>query len=68
MKVILNIIIPDRYRMIEPFRYLYNRLSLFVVMQRIMTVYMKYSANLRSISIFVVGKTGSEYGPPVAVI
>ena len=29
---------------------------------------MKYSANMRSISIFVVGRTGLEYGPPVAVI
>ena len=29
---------------------------------------MKYSANQRRISIFVVGRTGSEYGPPVAVI
>ena len=30
--------------------------------------YMKYSANQRRISSFVVGKTGSEYGLPVAVI
>jgi len=29
--------------------------------------YMKYSANLLRISIFVVGRTGSEYGLPVAV-
>ena len=29
--------------------------------------YMKYSENLRHISIFVVGRTGSEYGLPVAV-
>ncbi|WP_212637646.1 hypothetical protein [Desulfocicer vacuolatum] len=29
---------------------------------------MKYSANPGSISSFVVGKTGSEYGPPVKVI
>ena len=32
-----------------------------------MYVYMKYSANQRRISIFVVGRTGSEYGLPVAV-
>ncbi|SMC94700.1 hypothetical protein SAMN02746065_11684 [Desulfocicer vacuolatum DSM 3385] len=37
-KVILNIIISDTYRTVEPFGYFYNRLSLFVVMQRIMTV------------------------------
>ena len=30
--------------------------------------YMKNSAEPMSISIFVVGGTGSEYGPPVAVI
>ncbi|SMC94695.1 hypothetical protein SAMN02746065_11683 [Desulfocicer vacuolatum DSM 3385] len=30
--------------------------------------YMKYSANLWKISIFVVGGAGSKYGPPVAVI
>ncbi|WP_212637924.1 hypothetical protein [Desulfocicer vacuolatum] len=29
---------------------------------------MKYSVNLWSISTFVVGRAGSEYGPPVAVI
>ncbi|WP_212637583.1 hypothetical protein [Desulfocicer vacuolatum] len=29
---------------------------------------MKYSANQGRISSFVVGETGSEYGPPVAVI
>ncbi|WP_269749051.1 hypothetical protein [Desulfocicer vacuolatum] len=28
---------------------------------------MKYSANLRSISIFVVGRPGSEHGLPMAV-
>ncbi|SMD04577.1 hypothetical protein SAMN02746065_12421 [Desulfocicer vacuolatum DSM 3385] len=30
--------------------------------------YMRYSVNLRDISRFVVGGTGSEYGLPVAVI
>ena len=30
--------------------------------------YMKYSANQRRISSLVVGRTGSEYGLPVAVI
>ena len=29
---------------------------------------MKYSANQGRISIFVVGRAGSEYGLPVAVI
>ncbi|WP_269749044.1 hypothetical protein [Desulfocicer vacuolatum] len=29
---------------------------------------MKYSANQRRISTFVVGSTGSKYGPPMAVI
>ncbi|WP_269748999.1 hypothetical protein [Desulfocicer vacuolatum] len=29
---------------------------------------MKHSADQRRISSFVVGGTGSEYGPPVAVI
>ncbi|WP_212637977.1 hypothetical protein [Desulfocicer vacuolatum] len=29
---------------------------------------MKYSANLWSVSIFVVGRAGSEYGLPVAII
>ena len=33
-----------------------------------MYVYMKYSENLRRISSFVVGRAGSEYGLPVAVI
>ncbi|WP_212637859.1 hypothetical protein [Desulfocicer vacuolatum] len=28
---------------------------------------MKYSANQGGISNFVVGRTGSEYGPPMAV-
>ncbi|WP_212637997.1 hypothetical protein [Desulfocicer vacuolatum] len=29
---------------------------------------MKYSANQRRISCFVVGRAGLEYGPPMAVI
>jgi len=30
--------------------------------------YMKYSVNLRRISSFIVGRPGSEYDSPVAVI